>query len=164
MIAADLLMVVRAGQRRYLVLRDHVDQIQLIDHTGLPAQDARGRPIIGCALSDLLGLGQAPIARRQHALLVAQRRRSVAIIVERIETLEAAGRLDQQPLAPFLSQSLARPWFLSAAIYEGEPVLLLDLRRIAMDVAIAEKGAAVLGARPEHPTPVHAPGNSPERE
>lgn len=136
MIAGDLLMAVRAGAHSYLVPRTHVDQIRLLDGAALPAADARGRPLVGCALSDLLDPGGPPAARRQHALLVELRRRSVALLVERVEALESAGSLGQQPLAPFLSRSLARPWFLGAAIYAGEPALILDLRRIAMDVTI----------------------------
>lgn len=134
-----LLLAVRDGARRYLVPHAHVDQIRLLDGAALPAHDDRGRPLLARALGDLLEPGQPPAARR-HALLVTLRRRSVVLLVERVETLAAAEGCQPQPLPPLIERALARAWFLGTVIADGEPVLVLDLRRIATDMAMSEKG------------------------
>lgn len=138
MSAPTLLMAVRDGDRRYLVPHDHVDQVRLLDRADLPSHDDRGRPLLACALGDLLDPGQ-PGAARRHALIVTLRRRSVVLLVERVEALADAADVSPQPLPALIAGSLARAWYLGAVIDDGEPVLVLDLRRIALDLSVSEK-------------------------
>lgn len=129
-----LLIILRAGGRRYLVRRDHVDAMSLFDPLALPTTDASGRPLTVCPLADLLGDREPLAPGRRHALSVSLRRRSVALIVGRLDDM--ATQVAIQPLAPLLAGRLERPWFLGAAAVDEVPVLLLDLRRIAADLAL----------------------------
>lgn len=138
MSASMLLMAVRDGTRRYLVPNAHVDQIRLLDRAALPSHDDRGRPLVVCALGDLLDPGR-PHDVRRHALIVSLRRRSVVLLVERVEMLADAATVSPQPLPALIERSLAHAWYLGAAIDDGQPVLVLDLRRIALDMASSEK-------------------------
>jgi len=129
-----LLLALRAGGRAYLARRDHVDAMGLLDPLVPPAADERGRPLTVRPLAELLGGDDPPAAGRRHALSVALRRRSVSLLVERVDDLAALA--DVQPLSPLLARRLPNPWFLGAAAIGDTPVLLLDLRRIAADVAL----------------------------
>ncbi|NNJ09316.1 hypothetical protein EKD04_003140 [Chloroflexales bacterium ZM16-3] len=126
---------VETGRRRYAITPAQVDHIGLLDPKGEPS-DQHGRMLICRDLGPLLGGDATTIAGRYHAITVSLRRRSVALMIDRIDSLDGEGPLEIQPLAPLLSRHLARPWFLGAVVYQGEPLLLLDLRRIATDVAI----------------------------
>lgn len=138
MSASTLLMAVRDGARRYLVPHAHVDQVRLLDRAALPSHDDRGRPLVACALGDLLDPGGPGVARR-HALVVNLRRRGVVLLVERVETLADAASVSPQPLPALIERSLDRAWYLGAVIDNGQPVLVLDLRRIALDISVSEK-------------------------
>lgn len=131
---APLLISLHVAGRPYLVRRDAVDVMALLDPLAPPATDARGRPLTVRPLAELLGAEEDPAPGRRHALSVALRRRSVALLVDRVDDM--AHHISVQPLAPLLARRLARPWFLGAAAIDDAPVLLLDLRRIAADVAL----------------------------
>ncbi|MBX0326764.1 chemotaxis protein CheW [Oscillochloris sp. ZM17-4] len=126
---------VDVGRRRYAITPAQIDHLGMLDPDGDPT-DQRGRPLICRDLGGLLGDAAPPAARRQHAITVSLRRRSVALLIDHIDSLDSEGPLAVQPLSPLLSRRLAWPWFLGAVVYRGEPLLLLDLRRIATDVAI----------------------------
>jgi chemotaxis signal transduction protein len=128
---------VQAGRWRYAVAQEQVGHLALIDPAAAPA-GPRGGPLICRELAALMGEASAVGPGRRHALMVALRRRSVALLVDHIDSLGDAGRQAIQPLAPLLASSLARPWFLGAIVCGDEPLLLLDLRRIATDVALGE--------------------------
>jgi hypothetical protein len=129
------ILCVRAGLRRYAITQDQIDHLSLIDPAGAPT-DQRGRPLICRELGMLLGDAGVVEPGRCHAITVLLRRRSVALLIEHIDSLGAGAPITAQPLSPLISRRLARPWFLGAVIYEDQPLLLLDLRRIASDVAI----------------------------
>jgi chemotaxis signal transduction protein len=100
----------------------------------LPASDARGRPILSRELGPLLDPSDQSVSGRRHALTLVLRRRTVALLVARAESLAAFG--PWQPLGPLLTPRLARPWVLGAVVIADQPVLVLDLRRIAADLAL----------------------------
>lgn len=131
---AQLLLEVRAGGARYFVPRPQVDRLELLLVAAAPGKDERGMPVVVRELAPLLGGPQPPAAARRQALVVALRRRSVALLVDRVEDLLADGAV--QPLAPLLRRRLAAPWVLGAVAAGDSPVLVLDLRRIAADVAL----------------------------
>jgi hypothetical protein len=126
---------VEAGRRRYAVASDQIDHIGLLDPAGEPA-DQGGRPLICRELGQLLGGATTGVVGRRHAISISLRRRSVALLIDHIDSLNDEGPLAIQPLASLLTRRLASQWFLGAVVYRGEPLLLLDLRRIATDVAI----------------------------
>jgi chemotaxis signal transduction protein len=127
--APTALLQIDAGARTYLVAPHAVDWMRAYDAAQPPTHDPRGLPIVYANLAALLTNAAAPDAAG-HLLGVQLRRRSVALIVRRIETLRT---LDLQPLAPLLAGSLTRPWVLGVALCDTQPVIVLDLRRLAMD-------------------------------
>jgi hypothetical protein len=129
-----LLLEVRTAGRRYLVPRSHVDHLDQVIDGALPASDARGRPLINRELGPLLDPSDQGAPGRRHALTLVLRRRTVALLVARAESLAAPGPI--QPLGPLLTPLLARPWLLGAVVVADQPVLVLDLRRIAADLAL----------------------------
>ncbi len=130
-----LLLEVHTATRRYLVPRAHLDVLAQVAAGGAaPARDGRGLPVIARELGPLLDPADLGPPGRRHALTVALRRRSVALLVERAEALDAPGAV--QPLGALLARRLARPWALGAVVIGADPVIVLDLRRIAADVAL----------------------------
>lgn len=130
--ASTLLLDLRTASRRYFVPRSHID---LLGPPPLPGtSDARGRPLLVRDLGPLLDPLDQAVPGRCQALTVTLRRRSVALLVQRVESLAAHTGI--QPLAPFLARRLRAPWVLGAVAVDDGPVLILDLRRIAIDLAL----------------------------
>lgn len=131
-----LLLEVHTATRRYLVPRSHLDHLAQVAAGAAPPLDPRGRPVVARELGPLLDPADLGPPGRRHALTVALRRRSVAFLVERAEALDAPGAV--QPLGPLLAPRLARPWAIGAVVIGAAPVIVLDLRRIAADVALGD--------------------------
>ncbi|NTV63789.1 MAG: hypothetical protein HGA65_09665 [Oscillochloris sp.] len=130
------LLGVRVGERCYMVAQSQVNHIGLLDPYELPT-DSGGRQLICRELGPLLHeAGDDGRPGRRHAMLISLRRRSVALLVDRIDSLVGYEQPAIQTLSPLLTKRLVRPWFLGVVVYHDEPILLLDLRRIATDVAI----------------------------
>jgi hypothetical protein len=129
-----LLLEVYTATRRYLVPREHLDHLAQVAAHAPPAPGAEGRPLIVRELGPLLDPLDLGSPGRRHALTVTLRRRSVALLVERAEALAAPGAV--QSLGPLLARCLARPWLIGAVVIDEAPVMVLDLRRIAADVAL----------------------------
>lgn len=129
-----LLLDVRAAGRCYFVPRAHVDRLEMLDFAATPVADERGRPVVVRALGPLLARAEEPRSARLQALVVTLRRRTVMLLVDRVEGLEAGVAV--QPLAPLLRNRLAAPWVLGVVAGDDTPALVLDLRRIAADVAL----------------------------
>ncbi len=128
--AATLAFEVQTARRRYFVPRGHVDQLGVAP---LPnASEAHGRPLLTRDLGPLLDPEDSGAPARQ-ALTVLLRRRTVVLRVQRIESLES---VTVHPLAPLLRRRLRAPWVLGAVIHDDQPVLVLDMRRIATDLAL----------------------------
>jgi hypothetical protein len=126
---------VRAGTRRYAISPAQVDHLGMIDPAGAPT-DQRGRPLICRELGALLGDAGEVGPGRRPAITVSLRRRSVALLVDDVDSLSDDGPLAAHPLSPLIARHLTWPWFLGAVSYKGVPLLLLDLRRIATDIMI----------------------------
>lgn len=130
----SLLLDLRSAGRRYFVPRSHVDRLELLAPAEAPTTDERGRPVVVRDLGQLLGGVAEPAKERRQALSVTLRRRTVALLVDRVESLELGARV--QPLAPLLARRLAAPWVVGVVADGDDPVLVIDLRRIAADVAL----------------------------
>lgn len=129
------ILYVRAGRQCYAISQVQIDHLDLLDPASMPI-DQRGRPLICRDLATLLGDEASVPAGRRHTVTVSLRRRSVALLVDSIDSLGGDESREIHPLSPLIARRLAQPWFLGAIIYQDEPLLLLDLRRIATDVAI----------------------------
>lgn len=135
---STLLLEVSTAARRYLVPRAHLDHLAQVAPGAQPGPHDATRPQIARELGPLLDRIDVGAPGRRHALIVRLRRRSVALLVERAEALGAPGFV--QPLDPLLARRLARPWVLGAIVLDQAPVLVLDLRRIAADLALGVVG------------------------
>jgi chemotaxis signal transduction protein len=139
---ADTLLTIRTTLHRYIVCRSQITEMRsLSSDADINEQDERGRPIISSELGTLLDLEDLRGHDRCHALFVRLRRRTVALLVHRIEDAymyDAAVSMIQ-PLPPLLARSLEWPWFIGVLLHDAEPILVLDVRRIAQDVVLAHK-------------------------
>lgn len=131
----NLLLILRAGTQRFLVQRAQIDHLGLVDPAASPA-DLHGRPTLYRHLGPLLEPTAPAQIGRCHAITIALRRRSVVLLADYIDDHGQLGQLVVQPLAPLLARRLARPWFLGTAICNDTPVLVLDLRQLATDIAL----------------------------
>lgn len=132
--ATTLLLEVHTARRRYFAPRSHVTHIGRAPEPGVA--EVEGRPVVVHSLGPLLD-PEDQDGPTQQALTVVLRRRAVVLLVRRIESLQP---MTVQPLAPFLLRCLDRPWVLGAVVVSDDPVLVLDLRRIATDLALGAVG------------------------
>jgi hypothetical protein len=136
-----LLLMVRTPGHTYIVRREQILELRLVTSVAdVEREDERGKPVIGSDLGLLLNPQDESSATRRHALIVPTRRRSVGLLVDRIDDVYTNGSASQhhqvQKLPALLARQLARPWFMGVLIYEDAPVLVLDLRQIAQDALI----------------------------
>lgn len=129
-----LLLEIHIADQCYLAPQTQVDHLSPLQPTMAPEQDARGRPLIYAELGALLGHQAKEKSDRYHALTIALRRRTVLLLVDRVERLTQPEEV--LPLPPLMRKRLARPWFTGAVILEQRLLLVLDLQRIATDVAL----------------------------
>jgi chemotaxis signal transduction protein len=127
----SLLIELRVGGQPFFAPHEHVAQLALLE-LNTPAYDQRGSPLLVRSLAGLVAPMTGGAARQ--ALIVRLRRRTVALLAERVERL--AESVTVQPLPALLARHLERPWVLGAVTADEAPVLVLDLRRIATDVAL----------------------------
>jgi hypothetical protein len=132
--SAVLLLEIHTATRRYLVPQKHLDHLTLMLAAQAPAPTGRSTALISRELGPLLDPHDLGLPGRRHALMVELRRRTVALLVERAESLATPGTI--QPLGALLARRLTWPWVLGAVVIDDLPVLVLDLRRIAADVAL----------------------------
>ncbi|WP_322510767.1 hypothetical protein [Chloroflexus sp.] len=126
-----MILLIETVARRYVCRQNDVDTI------GLPVateRDARGRAIVRCQLGPLLDPADPPAAGRLHALTIMLRRRVVELGVPRVDLLTDPPPI--VPLAPFFLARLQLPWVNGVALLDDQPVIALDLRRLAADVAL----------------------------
>lgn len=141
----DLLLMIRTTLHRYIVRRDEVYALRTVESDlALEQTDERGRPLLVCELATLLDSEDLRGHDRCHALMIRLRRWSVALLVHRIEDAYLDSEMvDQmQAMPPLLAQQMAHPWFHGALLREDEPVLVLDVHRIAQDAVLAHKHSA----------------------
>ncbi|WP_448337602.1 hypothetical protein [Chloroflexus aurantiacus] len=126
-----MILLIETISRRYLCRQNDVDAV------GSPStadRDDRGRPIMRNQLGPLLDPSDPPASGRLHALTIHLRRRVVELLVVRVDLLTEPPSV--VPLAPFLTACLQLPWVTGAALLDEQPVLILDLRRLATDLAL----------------------------
>ena len=127
--ASSTVLLAQTARQRYAIKRDDVLSIELIGEEG-PSQhfDARGNAYIGVELGALIDPADRSTQRRQRALLVALRRRIVALLVDHVELVEA----DQVVALPaLLAERLQHPWAIAALTIEDNLVVQLDIRALA---------------------------------
>jgi hypothetical protein len=125
---------VYTATRHYLAPQAHLDHLSRMHQSSAPLAAQRTRPLVACELGPLLDPADLGPPGRRHALTIELRRRTVVLLVMRAEALTAPGPV--QPLGPLLARRLARPWLIGAVVIGDEPVIVLDLRRIATDIAL----------------------------
>jgi len=126
-----VILLLETTTRRYLCRQHDVDAIGA---PGVADRDERGRPIIRRQLGPLLDPADPPVAGRIHALRIILRRRTVELVVARVDLLVEAPVI--HPLAAFVSARLQLPWVYGVALLAEQPVVALDLRRLAADLAL----------------------------
>ena len=129
--SSDLLLMVQTAQRRYALRRRQFNRLVAYD----PAWQAEnGRPTVYHQLGPLLDPTDPPINGRSHTLIVELRRRNVGLIIARAEDLTPTERHSITPLVPLLARRLSHQWIEGVLTSADEPILLLDLQRIARDL------------------------------
>lgn len=143
MVPTGLLLTVRTTFYHYIVRRDHISEIRMITSLADVAHcDERGKPVVRCELGHLLDPTDLLISTRKQALIVPTRRRSVALLVDRVEDFSDASLEVIQPLSSILAPRLARSWFIGTLIRNDTPFLILDVRQIAQDVLFGQHNTA----------------------
>jgi chemotaxis signal transduction protein len=140
-----LLLTVSTARHRYIVRRDQIGELRTVkSQADLEQPDDRGRSILHVDMGQILDPQDATRYARCHALVIPMRRRSVALLIERIEdasttyeTLETV-----QTLPPLLAARLAYAWFSGVVIRDDIPLLVLDVRQIARDMLLRDKKKA----------------------
>lgn len=133
MAAHHLMLSVHTARRRYVVRREDVAALYALStdqSAGVP------RAVIYRDLGALLDPVDQLAEGRCHVLQVDLRRRCVGLLVERADELSLLAHEEIRPLAGFMARSLIHPWISGAIIDDDSPVLVLDLARIARDVAL----------------------------
>jgi hypothetical protein len=125
----DILLIIHAAGRRYAVRRADVAEIKFVADASAMPSDAQGRPYLGVELGPLLDIGDHSVGICRRGLIVSLRRRSVALLVERIETFQEHASTVRLP--ELLAARLEQPWAVGALVLDGEVVVQLDLRAIA---------------------------------
>ncbi|NJL33197.1 MAG: hypothetical protein HC893_04255, partial [Chloroflexaceae bacterium] len=122
-LSAHMLLSVEVAGAMYVVQREHIGAMRgIFRPADLEYPDEHGRPMLTRRLADLFALtdSAAPPPTRQHALIVPTRRRSVALLVDRVDELDLSGALinNIQPLPDVLARRLGRPWFSGVLVWE----------------------------------------------
>jgi hypothetical protein len=128
------IILARTASRRYAIR--HADTIEIRLMAGPHDQtDATGRPFVVRELGPLLDAADCGVLHRPRALVVPLRRRSVALLVARIE--EFLEEPVVRALPTVLRDQLRQPWSTGAILIDDEAVVLLDLRAVARTVLMA---------------------------
>lgn len=133
-----LLLVVKTARHRYVVRRDELLDIKIVQVDRAPRPDsASASEYLGFELGPLLDPGDRSGAKRQRALIVPMRRRTIALFVDDIETfLEHTSCL---PLPGLLRERLQKPWVAGALTLGDDLVLQLDLRAVARSALLSDR-------------------------
>jgi chemotaxis signal transduction protein len=137
-----LLLTIRTALHRYIVRREQVGEMRMVTgNDDLTVPDERGRPIINVDLGQILDPQDATRYARCHSLIIPMRRRSVGLLIERIEDASTDRETPDtvQALPPLLAGGLQYPWFSGVVVRDEIPLLVLDVRQIARDILLQEK-------------------------
>ncbi len=130
-ILANHMLRIRLGAQTFLAHHTHVAQVLPIARLR-DMHDERGQPMQQIRLAELLQHTPAPA---HHALLIATRRRTVALLVTAVDLWDLPSDISPvvQPLPPVLRHALTHAWITGILIADGQPLQLLNLRQIAQD-------------------------------
>lgn len=136
----DVLMIVKTARQRYAVRRDDLLEITMVQAGDtLLAAPSSGREGLSFELGPLLDPADRSSMKRYRALIVPLRHRSVALLVDYIETfLEHPNTL---PLPALLRERLGHPWAVGALVLEDDLVVQLDLRAVARSALLGVSGS-----------------------
>lgn len=129
--ADDLLLLIRTARCRYAARRDGLMSIQLAGDRPVAVDDPWRRPCAAVELGPLLDPQDVGGRQCRRALVVPLRRRLVALLVEGVDELRGAV---PEPLPEILRRLLQPPWSAGVVDDAGEPIVLLDLRAVAMSI------------------------------
>ncbi len=142
MMTADLFITINTTRAQYVLRRDQISELRRITSSAdLDRPDLRGKPIQSEELGPLLDPTDVASQPCQHAVIVPTRRRGLALLVERIDSLHHDVDSAVYPLPALLARHLLRPWYLGVMLRDATPLLLLDLRQIAQYVLLRDAEA-----------------------
>ena len=137
--ASDLTVIVQTALRRYAVRRDDILEIKLVANpAGLPIADEHGRTCIAVELGPLLDPADQSTHTRRHALIVPLRRRLVALLTDRVESLQEHAGIEALPA--LLRAQLREPWAIGALLLGSDLIVQLDLRAVARTALALRSG------------------------
>lgn len=130
-ILANNILRIRLGAQIFLASHTHVAQLLPVARLH-NMHDERGQPMQQIGLAELLQHAPVPT---HHALLIATRRRTVALLVTAVDLWAPPSDSGPvvQPLPPVLRHALTHAWITGILIADGHPFQLLNLRQIAQD-------------------------------
>jgi hypothetical protein len=133
-VAVPLLLIVRTTNRRYAIRRDDLAAIKVVASQHDLVADEAGRPYVAAELGPVLDPRDHTMLTRRRALVVPLRRRSVALLVDRVDDfLEHA---TTHPLPPIIATRLREPWATGALLLGEEVVVQIDIRAVARSVLL----------------------------
>lgn len=136
MAAKNATLIACTALRRYAFDQGDVMAIRLASPGGgVAGLDERGQPFVNVQLGALLDPADREAAPRQRALIVAMRRRSIALLVDQVE--QAPDAAQAAPLPALLRARLREPWATGALLYDDLVVVKLDLRAVVRSVLAA---------------------------
>lgn len=130
-ILAGNILRIRLGAQIFLAQHTHVAQLLPVARLH-DMHDERGQPMQQIRLAELLQHAPVPT---HHAILIATRRRTVALLVTAVDLWTQPSDVVPviQPLPPVLRHALTHAWITGLLIVDGQPLQLLNLRQIAQD-------------------------------
>jgi hypothetical protein len=141
---SDLMLTFQTRQQRYALLyRQEIELRYIGAREALDATDNRGRPMLSADLCTLLDSADREVWLRRCAFVLPLRRCSVALRCNALNELSHIDATSIKPLPYLIVQRLPHTWFAGFCLFENEPMLLLDLRQIAMH--ILRQSHALLG-------------------
>lgn len=127
-------LTVHTRLHTYAVLHTEELQLRLLPvGAGLPSRDQRNRPLVDADLGSLLDAQDVAQSRR-CAIVVPLRRRSVALLCDTVSDLREADPDTLVALPVLFVHRLPHEWIAGVYVPADTPILLLNLRQIALDV------------------------------
>lgn len=129
---AVLHLLISTPGHRYVVRRDDIDAIRLVDATPMP--EGERKDSIKVDLGALCDPVDQSLLLRRHGLYIPLRRKQIIIMVDRIDTLLEP--IETQALPALLQRRLGYPWATGALMIADELVIQLDLRAVARSILL----------------------------
>ena len=130
---AKSLLLVRTAQRQFVIDRRSFQRAEIFGSGHTPTAT---KPLLVADLGTTIEPNSPSLTGRRYALFVELRRRIVLFLVAELDQLPAELERPFTPLEPWLRQTLNRQWVEALLLTDGEPLLVLDLQRIASDLTL----------------------------